>query len=235
MARSKFWSWLFSSCIDTTMLVGRCVSRTAESVVLTLWPPGPLDRYTSRLTSFGSIETSTSSTSGSTATVAARGVQAALALGGRHPLHPVDAGLVLEDGVGAGALHGERHLAQPAGVGLGGSTAARPSARATPRSACRRPGGRARRAPPPRRRRPPGSRRSCCGRRRGRARSWPRGCSRRGTRAPPAPPPAARDTSGSSSSASIASASRTRPSASSKRSARSNASASCDQRRVTSA
>ena len=38
--------------------------------MLTLWPPGPLERYTSRLTSFGSIVTSTSSTSGSTATVA---------------------------------------------------------------------------------------------------------------------------------------------------------------------
>ena len=42
--------------------------RTAESVVLTLWPPGPLDRKTSMRRSFGSIETSTSSASGITHT-----------------------------------------------------------------------------------------------------------------------------------------------------------------------
>ena len=29
---------------DTTMPVGMWVSRTAESVVLTDWPPGPLER-----------------------------------------------------------------------------------------------------------------------------------------------------------------------------------------------
>jgi hypothetical protein len=28
----------------TTSPVGRCVMRTAESVVFTDWPPGPLDR-----------------------------------------------------------------------------------------------------------------------------------------------------------------------------------------------
>ncbi len=44
--------------------------RTAESVVLTLCPPGPVERYTSILRSFGSISTSTSSASGMTATVA---------------------------------------------------------------------------------------------------------------------------------------------------------------------
>ncbi len=44
--------------------------RTAESVVLTDWPPGPVERYTSICKSFGSICTSTSSASGSTATVA---------------------------------------------------------------------------------------------------------------------------------------------------------------------
>ena len=44
--------------------------RTAESVVLTLWPPGPVERYTSTLSSFSSISTSTSSASGMTATVA---------------------------------------------------------------------------------------------------------------------------------------------------------------------
>ena len=44
--------------------------RTAESVVLTDCPPGPEERYTSIWRSLGSIATSTSSASGSTATVA---------------------------------------------------------------------------------------------------------------------------------------------------------------------
>ena len=44
IARLRFCSWLRSSCIATTMPVGTWVMRTAESVVLTLWPPGPLDR-----------------------------------------------------------------------------------------------------------------------------------------------------------------------------------------------
>src|SRR5947207_2429916 len=44
--------------------------RTAESVVFTLWPPGPVERYTSTFRSLGSISTSTSSASGITATVA---------------------------------------------------------------------------------------------------------------------------------------------------------------------
>ncbi len=44
--------------------------RTAESVVLTLCPPGPVERYTSIFRSFGSISTSTSSASGIAATVA---------------------------------------------------------------------------------------------------------------------------------------------------------------------
>ena len=36
-----FCSWDFSSCIETTIPVGLWVIRTAESVVLTDWPPGP--------------------------------------------------------------------------------------------------------------------------------------------------------------------------------------------------
>ena len=43
--------------------------RTAESVVLTPWPPGPDERYTSTRMSFVVDRTSTSSASGSTATV----------------------------------------------------------------------------------------------------------------------------------------------------------------------
>jgi hypothetical protein len=53
------------------MPLGRWVIRTAESVVLTLCPPGPEDRKTSMRRSFGSTETSTSSASGSTSTPAA--------------------------------------------------------------------------------------------------------------------------------------------------------------------
>ena len=33
----SFWHW-------TTMPVGRCVIRTAESVLFTCWPPAPLAR-----------------------------------------------------------------------------------------------------------------------------------------------------------------------------------------------
>src|SRR5918912_1158845 len=53
------------------MPVGMWVMRTAESVVFTLCPPGPEERKTSMRMSLSSILTSTSSASGSTATVAA--------------------------------------------------------------------------------------------------------------------------------------------------------------------
>src|SRR5699024_10706586 len=56
----------------TTVPVGRWVIRTAESVVLTPWPPLPDDRYTSILRSDSSISTGpTSSGSGKTSTPAA--------------------------------------------------------------------------------------------------------------------------------------------------------------------
>ncbi len=47
------------------------VIRTAESVVFTLWPPGPEERKTSIRRSLGSMSMSTSSASGSTSTPAA--------------------------------------------------------------------------------------------------------------------------------------------------------------------
>ena len=47
-----------------------CVIRTAEYVVLTLCPPGPLEQNVSTRRSFASMWMSTSSASGSTATVA---------------------------------------------------------------------------------------------------------------------------------------------------------------------
>src|SRR5690349_15746446 len=67
---------LFCSCDrsfwqETTMPVGRWVSRTAESVVLTPWPPGPLERYTStRSSSSGMSISSVCSTTGTTSTAA---------------------------------------------------------------------------------------------------------------------------------------------------------------------
>ena len=44
MALALFWCWLRSFWHDTTMPVGRCVIRTAESVTLTCWPPAPDER-----------------------------------------------------------------------------------------------------------------------------------------------------------------------------------------------
>jgi hypothetical protein len=50
------------------MPVGRCVMRTAESVVFTPWPPGPDERKTSTRRSSSRTTTSMSSTSGMTET-----------------------------------------------------------------------------------------------------------------------------------------------------------------------
>ena len=41
IAISLFWVWLRSFWLWATMLVGRWVRRTAESVLLTCWPPAP--------------------------------------------------------------------------------------------------------------------------------------------------------------------------------------------------
>ena len=64
------------------------------------------------------ISISTSSTSGSTATVAARGVDAALRLGVRHALHPVHAALELQPAEHALALDRGDDLLVAAGVAL---------------------------------------------------------------------------------------------------------------------
>ena len=65
-----FCRWDRSSWTEITIPVGLCVTRTAESVVFTLCPPGPEERNTSISRSSGPMSTSTSSASGSTATVA---------------------------------------------------------------------------------------------------------------------------------------------------------------------
>ena len=65
--------------------------------------------------------TSTSSASGSTVTVADDGVDPALGLGDRHPLHPVGAALVLHAAPHVVALDQERDLVEPAHVGRVGA------------------------------------------------------------------------------------------------------------------
>ena len=98
MALRLFLSCDFSSWQVTTMPVGMCVMRTAESVVLTLWPPCPVERYTSMRRSLSLILTSTSSASGSTATVAVEVWMRPCALGRGHALHAMDAAFVLAGG-----------------------------------------------------------------------------------------------------------------------------------------
>ena len=79
--------------------------RTALSVVLTLCPPGPDERNTSILRSCGSILTSTSSASGSTATVAAEvWIRPCVSVAG-NPLDPVHAGLAAQEPVRLRAAH----------------------------------------------------------------------------------------------------------------------------------
>lgn len=62
-------TWFRSSWLDTTIPVGMCVIRTADSVLLTCCPPFPLDRNKSIRRSEGRISVSMFSTSGNTATV----------------------------------------------------------------------------------------------------------------------------------------------------------------------
>ncbi len=108
------------------MPVGRCVIRTAESVVLTRLPARArltgTRRYAGRS---GRSSTSVSSTSGGDQHAGRRGVDAALGLGRRHPLDPVHAALPLEPrphavpalGYALG-LDRDRDVLEPAEVGL---------------------------------------------------------------------------------------------------------------------
>ncbi len=107
------------------MPLGRWVIRTAESVVLTPWPPGPgravhvdaqvvvVDLH------LGGLHLGHHEHAGG------RGVHPSLGLGDRHPLHPVDATLELEHAVGGvvriggtGCLHrhGDRLVAAQVGL-----------------------------------------------------------------------------------------------------------------------
>ena len=117
MARARFCSWLRSSCMATTMPVGLWVMRTAESVVFTLWPPGPDERYTSIWRSFGIDVDIDLVGLGQHRHRGRRRVHPALALGDRHPLHPVRAALELQVAPRAVAPHHERDLVEAAEVG----------------------------------------------------------------------------------------------------------------------
>ena len=103
MAFSLFLSWDFSSWHETTSPVGRWVMRTAESVVFTLGRRGRWSGTRRCADRSGSISMSTSSASGSTATVAVEVWMRPCGLGRRDPLHPVDAAFILEAAVGASA------------------------------------------------------------------------------------------------------------------------------------
>ncbi len=133
--------------------------RTAESVVLTDWPPGPDERLTS-------IRRSRSSSIGDLDLVGlgqdddrrGRGVDPARRLGRRDALDAVDAALELEAAVGAVAVDLDDRLLDAADAGLveaqhlGREAVALGVAHVHPVGARRRTGR------PPRRRRRPGSR-----------------------------------------------------------------------------
>ena len=93
--------------------------RTAESVVLTDWPPGPDERLTSIRRSFSSsISISTSSASGMTTTVAVEVWIRPRRLGRRDALDAMDAALELEAAVGAVAVDLDDRLLDAADAGL---------------------------------------------------------------------------------------------------------------------
>ena len=83
------------------MPLGIWVIRTAESVVLTCWPPAPEDRMVSMRMSPAGMSISTSSASGSTATVAAEVWMRPCRFGFGHALHAVNAGFVFQPGIDA--------------------------------------------------------------------------------------------------------------------------------------
>ena len=69
MASSLFRCWLGSDSHRTSIPVGRCRARTAESVTSRCWPPAPDPRIVSTSTSSGRMVSATSRCSASTAIV----------------------------------------------------------------------------------------------------------------------------------------------------------------------
>ena len=182
------------------MPVGLWVMRTAESVVLTDWPPGPggavdVDLQVVRVDLDLDLLGLGQHRDGRR-----RGVDAALRLGLRHPLHAVRAALVLEDGVGAVALDREGDLLEAADLGgrlrehLGREAAPLGVAGEHPVEVA----GEQRRLVAARSR--PGSRRSRSCRRWGRARPSPGGSPPRAPRAAPGASATTLRSSGSSPS-----------------------------------
>jgi hypothetical protein len=154
-----FWSCDFSSCMATTSPVGTCVMRTAESVVLTLCPPGPgrtvdvdleivLVDLEPRLLGLRHDGDRRS-----------RGVDAPLGFGHRDPLYPVRPALPLEDRLRTLTLDRERDVVVAAAVARVGAEHLPFEATVTPRSASASGRDRPPRSPPRRRPRPCGSRR----------------------------------------------------------------------------
>ena len=96
-AFSRFLCCERESWHSTTMPVGRWVTRIAESVLLTCWPPAPEARKVSMRSSAGLSTTVFDRVGfGQDRDGAGRGMDAALRLGLRHALHAVAAGLELE-------------------------------------------------------------------------------------------------------------------------------------------
>ena len=111
---SLFADWLRSFWTATTMPLGRCVIRTAESVLFTCWPPAPEERYVSMRRSSSSISTAPASLEQrrddhlrEARVAAVRLVERALAD------EPVLAALGLEDPVGVLAAERERRRLDP--------------------------------------------------------------------------------------------------------------------------
>jgi hypothetical protein len=97
----------------TTVPVGRCVMRTADSVLLTCWPPAPPARMVSMRRSPGDLEVDLFGL-GQHRDRRRGGVDAALGLGRGHALHAVAAGLEAQLAPHALALDGEDHLLEAA-------------------------------------------------------------------------------------------------------------------------
>ena len=102
--------------------------RTAESVVLTPWPPGPDDAVDVDLEVVGIDVDLHLRRLGQHEHGGRRGVDATRALRDRHPLDAMGAALELEMAPGAASLDHERDLVEPAQVGqVGGEHLDRPA------------------------------------------------------------------------------------------------------------
>ena len=166
IALRRSCAWLRSSWQIATMPVGRCVMRTAVSVLFTCCPPAPPARIVSMRRSSGAHVDLDLGLLGQHRDRRGARVDAALRLGRGHALHAVAAGFEAQLAPRALALDREHDFLEAADLARRDARGPRPSS-ASPRSTCGRcRTDRARRASPRRRRRRRGSRRSPCGGRR---------------------------------------------------------------------